>query len=723
MRRLPLSAMYMGKSKGRTLRPMGDAAAKLAKNDSTVAEANLLRKYESKCKLAHRFSEKLLPATPYEDCKSVLTMLVEEKCEVPPEILSTIIEKRVGVLVKTGSLGDIVNLLNPWAEYVPLDPINPVVASLPKANSNMKESLMSRLLFKRCLVPQLMEGQEKEALMRTLVSKALVEFGAIDVLELTDEQANTLDSSLTALRAVMAVLTLDFSEENMQALETIKVASEKKLTKSIESNVGCAIEASPYYRPRMEMGLKAKVQLIQHGSYLKEMCATIPKLNAGGVETTNALMEMCSKYGVVLQCLPSELTEKTTKLFMDALSGHWKVLEVSAKSTEDSDATCLTSVLDLYKAAYDLFPSSDDLATTRATIQGIMSTKSVKSKQDEARVAFEAMHHTAFCEADEAKRETLVKAALSAMDAAAGIEYNDTTINMMHDATMGNIDFMTEGIEHGEAKQLSEQLLNLWARVLEIKSKDLPQKAYELQRVLGSYKVKYDSVMKERAAAPDLGLTASVRDLDGHLSRLSVKLRDFRSVLPNPARASLVNLEGLALKLVDSGRELVQASTATETSSKSKAFEEIYTVLAELPGAQPDGQPWWADTAGDADIQDLQAKSDKLFGKFTVPELRKMGEKLRTTKQQYEEVLRVSGAAAMPEAFAHVEDLQKKVTSIAGAMQLIHLLGQGDAPGPGLRTKVQVEVRSLRAAGLKEKEVLPESLYKMAYEALTKGAK
>lgn len=265
MRRLPLQAMYSGKSKGRSLRPLSLAVLSLSKNDSTVDDANKLRKYESKLKLAFQLYSKNMPTTSYEDCKKILAMLTQEKCDIPSDIVCQIIDKRITSLLKSGSLNDIIQIVNPWLPAEELNPINPTVATIPQANSALKGSMMSKLLFARAIVPNIMDGAPKEDIVKQVVGAALASFETVDVLELTDEEATTLDASLVSLRAVSAVLHMDFSDENMQALESVQAAADKKLNKSIESSVGCAMEASPHYRGRMEMALKAKVHLLQHG--------------------------------------------------------------------------------------------------------------------------------------------------------------------------------------------------------------------------------------------------------------------------------------------------------------------------------------------------------------------------------------------------------------------------------------------------------------------------
>lgn len=73
----------------------------------------------------------------------------------------------------------------------------------------------------------------------------------------------------------------------------------------------------------------------------------------------------------------------------------------------------------------------------------------------------------------------------------------------------------------------------------------------------------------------------------------------------------------------------------------------------------------------------------------------------------------------MPASIADVPQLEKDVVLNSVCLQLLFHFSKKEPHD--LRTHVQTEIRLLRKHGFKEVAVLPASLYKSAYDALTKA--
>lgn len=72
-RRLPLNIIFVGKSKGRTIYALAKAIEGFSKSEGMMNDANLLRKYEAKCKLAAKFRQQSLPTLDYSEARASRT--------------------------------------------------------------------------------------------------------------------------------------------------------------------------------------------------------------------------------------------------------------------------------------------------------------------------------------------------------------------------------------------------------------------------------------------------------------------------------------------------------------------------------------------------------------------------------------------------------------------------------------------------------------------------
>lgn len=90
---------------------------------------------------------------------------------------------------------------------------------------------------------------------------------------------------------------------------------------------------------------------------------------------------------------------------------------------------------------------------------------------------------------------------------------------------------------------------------------------------------------------------------------------------------------------------------------------------------------------------------------------------LQKLANSYAERLQRVGQVDLPACLAERTEVGRKIVVVAATLQLLYHFSRADALGA--RSLVQAEVKCIRQAGLKEKDVLPPAIYKRAFEALT----
>ena len=110
-----------------------------------------------------------------------------------------------------------------------------------------------------------------------------------------------------------------------------------------------------------------------------------------------------------------------------------------------------------------------------------------------------------------------------------------------------------------------------------------------------------------------------------------------------------------------------------------------------------------------------------MYGDTTSKEVREAMKELQDAAKSYEEGLRTSGSTRIPDEILQIGVVAQRAAAVTGAIQLGFLFSK--PMGADIRGAVQSETRLIRAAGLKEKEVLPASMFARAFDALSRGGR
>ena len=115
-RRLPLSSVFTGLKKGRTVRALSEAVTKLASHEDTLNDSNMLKLHEGRCRLAEQLGPERFRGLTSVDLRAFLAMLAEESVQIPEKLMKQIMEKRVLPIRRTGGesrFADLLSVTNP----------------------------------------------------------------------------------------------------------------------------------------------------------------------------------------------------------------------------------------------------------------------------------------------------------------------------------------------------------------------------------------------------------------------------------------------------------------------------------------------------------------------------------------------------------------------------------------------------------------------------------
>ena len=107
------------RSPSRTLRALSKAVVKLASNEDTLDESNLLKLREGRCRHAEHVRPERFRGLTRTDLRAILAMLAEESVQVPEKLMKQIMEQRVFHIIRTGGesrVADLLIVMNPSVE-------------------------------------------------------------------------------------------------------------------------------------------------------------------------------------------------------------------------------------------------------------------------------------------------------------------------------------------------------------------------------------------------------------------------------------------------------------------------------------------------------------------------------------------------------------------------------------------------------------------------------
>lgn len=715
-RRLPLDAMYTGKSRGRTLRAMTQMVTSMAAADHSKDDSNLLKKYEGKCRLAAKLSDKALPSLTYDETKSILVMIQNEGYTLPVDILRQVIDKRAATFIVDNNYAELFETVNAFATSAELDPLKPAVSAMPGNTSQAKFNIMTKVLFSRCLVPKIMEGEGGMQHARTCAEVFLTKLQAIDIVDLDDEAAEIWDASATGLRSVLGVINLSCTQELMQSLQELKEASDKRSSKDVLHSICCAIEATAFYERRMSILLKARVKVEQHGPKLVEMSGALGALKLDDTEATGKLMRMCTDYELIKMDLPMELIMDFGQSLRASVETHWP----DVKKRMDSGGlvgVSMKPLLDLYVSAARLHKSSDKIAGHLADIRDQLATLDAEERLERLMDELSALVECDLATNSHTEQCNLLEKASKCMDEAAGLQTTPPIRGKLHSAQLKVLNMLNAAIASDGEYKPNTMAVDFLSKSLELCSDDKVQKVYEMMSCLGTLCTRRGAVTStvETAAKPNAD---EMKSFAGMVVRVRAKLSAATGACGHDDMTWKSMFEN-ATEVLAKCTELVEEAQSADRAEKKKAFEDALEKMTMIPGVANGAKPWYDAVGFGADYKTLEDEANKVFSNFTVMDMRTDAARFLKTANVYEDSLRSSGDVQMPDDLQSVQDIYRKLVTVACALKCFFLLSKdGDKE---MRTKVVAEVRLLREAKLREKDVLPEALFARLHAVLQKG--
>ena len=229
-------------------------------------------------------------------------------------------------------------------------------------------------------------------------------------------------------------------------------------------------------------------------------------------------------------------------------------------------------------------------------------------------------------------------------------------------------------------------------------------------------------------AAPCLDAEDSKADIvdisKDELADLGKKVADLRRVCDLALARKSDGWAKPLLAAIDSKCLVLQAYCQKHYGKKASVSEAALKVacgdLNVFMDSMQGGQ-WCKNLPAKAEYMTIHERAQSTIMILDVDHLRAKMQKLNEHISADKVAKKLAGAVVTDKAYEKEEMLFKEATVLEVSIELFSILGPSEARPIGLRGSVVACCKKLRINGLKDKQALPEGLYREVYDLLTKA--
>lgn len=205
------------------------------------------------------------------------------------------------------------------------------------------------------------------------------------------------------------------------------------------------------------------------------------------------------------------------------------------------------------------------------------------------------------------------------------------------------------------------------------------------------------------------------------LARVEAKAMNFSRILENAAcsqakpTASEKALEGWMQEELKGALKLKEKVQAVDVAAKKEVFLQHWGKLISVRCAT--GEHWYTTLRANPDLEAVKGRIQTFYGSLDVKAVRQALHDIQSSAKDFEEALRSTGEDTMPATIDGLDAIRIRVGSILAAVQYINIMGK-NLSGSEARAAVSAEVRLIRALSLREKDIMPASLWKWGQSVL-----
>lgn len=713
-RRLPLKAVLTGKPKGRTIKALKMMVQKLLGNDSTQSDGFRLKAYMGKVIFADQLRPPGLAKLPAMELRTIVAALAED-VSFTPEINTALLEHKLASLLKDGTPAEVVDCAFPWPALgaeVRFDPLSPQLSCIGWSTNSTIESF-KRVLFVRYIAPMIALGREKSEVLFQVASLLADRFEAQDLCELDAQSAVLCEEVLTCCKVLRSLVRFPLSaevDEDMQRIE----ADKGKSSKSLYSIVGTAVMSQDWFFERWTALRKALPVIAEIGEHIE---GALKDLNETPMELTlEGFQAMQSNCRVVMQARAANLPPELITPFITAVAASIKrhlTTEVlrTTKLSEDAAAAadlCLQS-------ACAAFPSELALVECHAALKAGLKDRASAALIGALSVAMEGLPKgLAGVELQELHKA--VSALQGAASECVGLTLDGGHLQGVHSVIASFATAFGTWVASDAMVYTIELVLSAWETMCELLGAGDHDEWLNL------------AVATWRLAVAKTSLQRLQHQTEATSDTVWEELQELGTL-----QMSCATLLEKCLKLhhADYAKEMIKCASDVKDGAKNfltevlaqfkakrlQTMKDAQAAAESETGGFLNGPSWHAGVRPSESFSKLEAKAKPIFENVELQKLKTKVDAFSASVDNYISLLRSYFESECDDDSTAAQAALRKLTIFRIEATLVWHM-KAERCHDTLRTRVQAEIRDLRATGIAEKEVLHPVVFKRAVEAL-----
>lgn len=711
-----------GLPKGRTIKAMRERVAALMVDDELAEEGAALRSYLATVVASDQLRVKNLKKLPHSQVKALAKSLHDDGYSVTNEIASAMVDRELAEALKSADRNALLTIAAPWTSEetpAPFDQRAPRVAAMRWKSMAEKIEIFRRMVFGRLVTPMVTAGADRVSDLRPLLEALVERFKDVDVVMVGLEEAELTEDIMTACRILQSILEYPLDASVAEDLHRMEAAKSKS-RKNILCSLCTAIAASPFYCDRLAKLKKALPSIVQFGTKLQDHATDLTQIPKQFDIVPIEILGAMSKTIVMCQSsnVPLEFYRQLSHDIWSFLMNMWQVSVTDGHSKlKTKSGSQLNTILAALEDIGSAFPTKLEVLEMRKYVSDLVKSLDAGELLEKLLAAVGRIPEDL---------ENSGEAASCCMAEIA--ELGADCVGLPPSAEQKKVlqasflKIFVQGWPHFErnpedtifTKQALHALEKL-AEVLDDPNLLLRLRGVELHLRLVSMVTEF-SVCDSAGAPDDSAMFGKLHEL---------------SVIAKQAEQSLKAIEE-AGGLGDGASSMVQAmkqKIAEAQSCEVKAFDELLTaarkkmmqvsadIVEAMQGVHP-SKPWHTGLPKSATFEQLKAKAVGVLDKIDAKKLEEAIAAQRSSSAAFQKLWEQRGETVEDPDFATaLKRMHEAVQVKVEANILWHLCEESNPQA--LRTKMQSELKQLRATGAKEQEVFHPAMYAAGYKALT----
>lgn len=711
-----------GGPKGRQLKPLKEKVGRLAAKAETRDSANRLRNYMEMLLLAMQLRPEKIASVPRSELQAILQKLAPMRLKLPLEVRLALVDHRAADLVAKSAFEELAEVLKPWAadgdtnEFKPEEPLLRALHVMPTTS---RIARFKKDFWGTAITPLVMSAAADD-MPRVVKACQVVErlFGSEDTLNLETAAALLMTECLTSARAVRALATKSIGAEAHDDIEAL-LARQGDSDKSILTSTACAAVGNPILKETLAVFEKSRATLLEFGDKLSEHAKTLQTGVRPDLEGFKRLSLMLADLAKVRSSPACGLFDDFAALLLKQSLATWASFSKACNAGDVQVTSELIGAVDAFAAEASIaYSLEDDVAEMRAAVTALQ----VRAN-DEAhmRALDDALQgDDSLPELEDAQFVAKVAEIMDLLAKHEGKRLASTTETSVVEFTERLVKGLMDGLCEVKLSYAVLHGLDLWNKLLSFKSTDAaPRKMFNLavavQKLAGQLHVALD-------APPGETLNSAVHAVGVLRVRAEYDLRVCGEVKEE---------QKLFFACITHANETISASMDLQVQHSATVVADavgevsmqlqVCAALCEGLESREPSKTWYAGIDGPS-----QAAWGKLVqraeeGVFKV-DTKALEANLKTLKDKHDGLRSAldlcPGAAAddrklLEDSWVAYVDMQVFLRTV-----LLTWVLSKESDHEAQRKRVQQEVRFLRSVSVKEREVMPECLYKRSCDAL-----